>query len=148
MFRNAITLGMIIMLVGITACKKRLSNEEIGMLNDAVEKKLSIAVETFGADKINATTRYCESKDKIITQAGTFFITCAVVADFYDPKHDEVVVSGNKTILPVSLYSRAENALHLLDEGWKFRKITILATAQNEELPHEPVVSKEHYLTN
>ena len=122
---------LIILFFCFAGCSKQPTNEEQKLLDDAVGKKLSTAIEIFKSEGIKGAALYCERRDEIVTRAGNFSIHCSVVADFYDT-NEKVMSDGSKMILPVSVYTHVKNALHLLDQGWKFRDATITAFAQGD----------------
>jgi hypothetical protein len=132
-------LGVVLMLC-LTACG--LNKEELSSLDSATGQKLQTAVQLFESDDLKAAVTYCENKDNITIGDRNFTIFCTVVANLYKPGEDVIKVSGNKTILPVSLYIRVDHrSIGYLDEGYLYRKTTISAFTWGEK-DVNPLVTK------
>jgi hypothetical protein len=91
-----------------------------------VQHELADAVKVFKSTELANMAGYCSKNPTLHkTSAGTFWTTCSITGEFVDPATYKTVVDGNKTILPVGLYMRLENAQTLLQRGYTARDISL-----------------------
>jgi len=108
----------------LIACQKNLTDDELTSLQSYASNELEVMTDILQYEGIEAAIHYCSNVEQVQTQAGTVEVSYSLTAYFYDPK-DTVVTEGNDTILPVSIYTRVENGLDLLDQGYNFRNVEI-----------------------
>ena len=108
----------------LIACQKNLTDDELTSLQSYASNELEVVTDILQYEGIAAAIHYCSEMEEIQTQAGTVEIGRSLTAYFYDPK-DTVVTEGSNTILPVSIYTRVEDGLYLLDQGYNFRNVEI-----------------------
>jgi len=134
---------MVALIVCVAACgsKKQLSKNELISVDRAVDKKFQKISQIFEADGIRKAAEYSRDVEIIETSVGNFLISCSIVANFYDPKVKSEF-DGKNLILPVSSYGQAYGHIFLLDEGYKFRNVTISVFARLESRYAEPTITK------
>ncbi len=140
----AIIAGIILALCFVASCS--LSEEERALLEKAADQKLQEAVKIFKTNGIVAAGVYCEKDQTIKVGDENYTIFCTVVANLYKPEEDVVKVSGNNTILPVSIFMRINgSAKKYLDDGHLYRDVAISAFARQENTFNTVVTKQKEF---
>lgn len=119
LFLVFMTIGTIVILsfkAPATEAKRREALSMQMVANQVATERLSVIAQTLKARGIEAE-RPISGK--------TYWIECGASAEFFDPATYKVVQEGNSTILPVGIYLRADNALDLVQKGYRAKNIRL-----------------------
>lgn len=133
MKRNLLVCGAVLLSAAtgfMAGYKIGVHNGETMQVSSAlIEQKTVEVVALFKSAGAEAALQICKDPVKIETEHGVFWLTCSLSADFYDPNADQSIEQGNEIIIPISIYTRLENGLHLLRDGYALRDTTLLVRA-------------------
>jgi hypothetical protein len=125
-----IAVGVVVVLLVITWTLGYNAGVKDANFNQAaiaeVQRELADALETLRSASLATMSAYC-AKSAILhkTPSGTFWTTCSISGELIDPTTYKTGGSDNKTILPIGMYARLENAQDLLQRGYELKEVDL-----------------------